>query len=390
MRDLLLIALAACAADPSPASAQEPTAEAWIPMELYLSSYIYLRGSLNGVETDLVLDSGAGSTVVDAAVAERLGLAEGGSVLAQGAGGTQSASFLDDVEIVVGAVTLAIPQPVKIDLSGVETMLGRAMPVILGKDVFDGYVVDIDYPRSRVAFRSKEDFAYDGPGQTVPFVPWSQGKLVIEAGVEDLPPAHFAVDTGSGQAVDLFADFTAEHELLDERSPQSARLAGGVGASFVSKVATLRSFTLAGHRLHAVPAGFADVEEGAFGDDGLAGNLGAGLFSRFRLIFDCSRSRLHVEPGPEWETRPFRKDRLGLSAKFRDGAIEIMFVAPGSPAEKAGWEPGQRISALNGERVSADSWRAALARCANVAAGTEVRLTDGAGRERKLVAAEYY
>jgi hypothetical protein len=190
--------------------------------------------------------------------------------------------------------------------------------------------------------------------------------------------------------LDVFASFAEEHGLLAGRAPVSARRGGGVGATFVSALATLRSLDLGGYRLENVPAAFPRVTEGGFATEEIAGNLGSGVLARFRVIFDYSRARLHLEPGPDWDTRPFAKDRLGLAGVFRVDGIDVTFVAPLSPAEKDGWKPGQRITALAGEPVSAATWRAALRRVAESAAGTEIVLTDGEGKARKLVAAEYY
>lgn len=368
---------------------EDQTSSGWIPVELYLGSYVYLRGALNGVEVDVVLDSGAGMTVVDAALAGSLGIAETGSARAAGVGGNASATLLGEIELELGSLSLALPGAVAIDLAGVETLLGRGMPVILGQEVFDAFVVDLDYPRSRVAFHAPRSFAYEGPGRSVELQRW-QGRGVIEAGVEELPPARFAVDTGSNQAVDLFEAFFERHALLAGRAPISARQAGGVGGTIVTEIATLSSFTLGGYRVPAVPAGFARAREGAFDTAEIAGNLGAGLLKRFRVIFDYSRARLTLEPGPEWDTRPFRKDRIGLSGTFEDGGIVVNFVAPDSPAEEAGWKAGQRITAIDGEPVDEAAWRAALSRSADSPSGTEIALTDGEGRERTLIAADYY
>jgi hypothetical protein len=264
------------------------------------------------------------------------------------------------------------------------------MPVILGREAFDALVVDLDYPRSRVAFHAAESFAYDGPGRSVALFPWKNGKKTLEASVEGLPPARFEIDTGSAMTLDLFAHFAEDNHLLAGRAPVSAKQGGGVGGTFVSALATLRSLTLAGYRFENVPAAFPSVSDGAFATEEIAGNLGSGVLSRFRAIFDYSRARLHLEPGPDWDTRPFAKDRLGLTGALRDGVIEVTFVAPHSPAEKSGWRPGQRIAALAGEPVTAATWRAALRRLAESPAGTEIVLTDGEGAARKLVAAEYY
>ena len=362
----------------------------WIPMELYLDRYIYLRGKIADVETDIVLDSGAGGTVVDSAFAAELGLASIGGAGAKGVGGDQPASLIQGLELELGGMTLGGILGVGIDLSGVGTMLGRAMPVILGKDAFHALVVDIDYPNRRVAFHLRDDFAYEGSGHSVPLVLSRDGLCTVEIELEQRAKAQVQVDTGSGGTLDVFAAFADEHGLLAERSPSSQKQAGGVGGRILSTVATLRSLSFAGYELRDVPVSFPQASEGVFATSAVDGNLGGAVFRRFRLVFDYGRKTLHVEPGPDWDTAPFRKDRLGLDLAFKGDVLEVSFVAPGSPAEKAGIRVGERIRTLGGAAVAAEGWRATFVAWADVRAGTEVAFEDAEGRTRKLVAADYY
>ncbi len=366
------------------------TSTGWLPMDLYLDRYIYLRGALVGVETDMVLDSGAAATVVDAAFARELGLTQSGGVVAKGVGGNQPASFLAGLELELGALTLTDIRGVGIDLSGVEEMLGRSMPVILGRDAFQLLVVDVDYPNRLVAFHRREDFAYSGAGRSVPLTLTGDGLCAVEIELEGRARGLVQVDTGSGGTLDVFAEFAQEHELLAERSPISQRQGGGVGGRILTTVATLRTLTFAGYELQAVPVSFPHATKGVFHGSELAGNLGSAVFRRFRLVFDYGREVLHVEPGQDWDTAPFRRDRIGLETAFEEGALAVVFVAPGSPAAAAGIPVGARIRSLGGQPVHAGNWHATYQAWANAQPGTEVVFVDGEGNERRLVAADYY
>lgn len=361
----------------------------WLPMELYLERYIYLRGKLAGVETDIVLDSGAGGTVVDTAFATRLGLATRGGVVAQGVGGDQPASLLAGLELELGGLTLSGILGVGIDLGGVGAMLGRGMPVILGKDAFQLLIVDIDYPNRRVAFHRREDFSYAGPGRSVALRLTPAGLCTLGIELEGRA-AEVQIDTGSGGTLDVFAHFTEEHQLLRERSPTSQQRGGGVGGRILTTVATLETLTFAGFELRGVPISFPQTDEGVFATTSLDGNLGSAVLGRFRLVFDYGRTALHVEPGAGWDSAPFRKNRVGLEGRFEDGALAVEFVAPGSPAAQAGIAVGQRIRALGGTPVTGGEWRALLSTWGSAAAGTEVVFEDVEGHRHTLVAADYY
>lgn len=362
----------------------------WLPIDLYLDRYVYLRGTLQGEPTDIVLDSGAGATVIDDAFARRLGIASTGEIEAKGVGGKQGARTLRGVDLQLGALTLRGLRGVAIDLSGVGTMLGRAMPVILGKEVFHELIVDIDYPNRRIAFHRRDSFTYRGEGRAARLLAGQDGHRAIEATIEDGPVGRFTVDTGSGGTLDLFAHFTQAHRLLDGRKPTSQTQSGGVGGKILTTTGTLRALSLAGYRLRDVPVGFAAPKVGVFASTDVDGNLGAGVFRRFRMVFDYSRDTVHLEPGADWDTAPFRRDRLGVSFERDGDALRVCFVAPGSPAAQAGVQVGEKFSALGDEPLDLERWRQQLARFADVAPGTErvLRRTDGS--ELRLVAHEFY
>jgi hypothetical protein len=155
------------------------------------------------------------------------------------------------------------------------------------------------------------------------------------------------------------------------------------------RVATLRSVTIAGYDLRNVPAAFQATDvRGAFDTKRQEGNLGAGILSRFRVLFDYSRMCLWLEPGPDLGA-PFAKDKSGLALQWADGALVVEFVAPGSPAAEAGWKGGERVTALDGHPAGPD-WTKTFTEWADAKAGSEVRLTLADGTERTLVLKEYY
>jgi hypothetical protein len=360
----------------------------WIPVELYMERWIFLEGRVNGVPTSIVLDSGAGITVLDSAVSDRLGLRSTGAVPAQGVGGTTTAGIVEGVTLEIGGLVLGPVTAATIDLSDIARQLGREMPVILGKEVFHALTVDVDYPGARIRFHDPEHFQYAGKGHRLEVLPGVDGHRHVKMSVEGLPEAVFALDTGQGGALTVFRRYTDDNRLLEGRRTSRAQ-GGGVGGNIETTTGTLRSVALAGYELHDVPTAFhRDDVGGAFDTAKLAGNLGAGILNRFRVTFDYAHDCLWLEPGANFG-EPLLRDRLGLDV-WRDGdALVVAFVAPGSPAAAAGWQAEERITALDGAPVTADWWLswAAWSRAGD---GKDVRLTMSDGRERTLRTAAYF
>lgn len=360
----------------------------WIPVELYMDRWIFVEGRVNGAKTSIVLDSGAGITVLDDATSRGLGLESSGAIPAQGVGGTTTAGIVEGITLQVGGLTLGPVTAATLDLSDIGRQLGRPMPVILGKEAFHALVVDVDYPNRRLRFLDPARFAYDGRGTRLEVLPGGDGHRHVRMAIEGLPEAVFALDTGQGSALTVFRAYADQNRLLEGRRTSEAQ-GGGVGGTIRMATATLRSVNLGGHELRDVPAGFQrDDVGGAFDTAKLAGNLGAGILNRFRVTFDYAHDCLWLEPGAGF-AEPLPRDRLGLDVERDGAALVVTFVAPGSPAEAAGWRAGERITHLDGAPVG-DDWWSRWAAWERQGDGAEARLTMADGSERLLRQSTYY
>ena len=273
----------------------------WMPIELVEGRYVCLQGRAGGREALMLLDSGASNTLLAEDFARELGLNPAGRLFLQGTNRSQQAAFTSGVTVEIGALRLSDLTVVVTDLDAVEAM-GRKVPVILGKEVFNSMVVEIDYPASRLAFHSPVSYRPDPAARPLRLLPGESGNKLVEASVEGLPPVPFVLDTGSGSTVTLFKSYVEEQGLLEGRFPRSERLMRGVGGGSVVTVATLRTFALAGFELRNLPAEFYREDRGAFHTRRAAGNLGAGILSLFRVVLDYTRETLYLLPGPEWGT----------------------------------------------------------------------------------------
>jgi predicted aspartyl protease len=361
----------------------------WMPMKLFRGSYIWIQGSVNGTDTDMLLDSGAGMTVLDKSFAASLGVATSGEVVARGTVGESSASFAGGLTIGVGAFVLRDLHAAVLDLSGVAAKLGRPLPVILGKEAFHSVVVDVDYPGQRIRFIEPAAFRYEGPGHRLRVFPAEDGHTQIEISIEGLPPVQVGLDTGSGAALDLFGPYVNEHRLLEGRSRVSEALVGGVGGMATEKLISLKSVEIAGYSIRDVPSGIIQVETGAFATRRSAGNLGAGILKRFRVAFDYPHDCLWLEPNSDTESGPFVRNNSGLSLDRRNGVLEVVLVAPGSPAEAAGWKVGERIVSVNGSPVGG-TFAEGIDLFSQGSEGTVVRLGMEDKSERRLTLGRYF
>ena len=355
----------------------------WLPLIPVDGSHLFVRGTVAGRAIDIGLDSGAQGTVLSQSFAKRLRLKQDGRLRMAGTVKDQGASLVPGVDVQIGTLSLSKLTVAVTDMREMEKMMGRSMPAIVGSELFNGAVVDIDYPGTRIAFHDPARYQPEPEARRVPLLP---GDLV-EASVDGLPPALFSIDTGMGATVQLFGSFVEKNGLLQKLSPRSRRPSWGIGGSREATIATLKSFSIGGFELHDMPAEFHDAEEGGFSARHIAGNLGAEVLKRFRVALDRTNGVMYLSPGAGWESTPFWKDRSGLLVRSRGAYLEVTFVAPGGPAAAAHWKIGEHIVAIDGNPVGpsnpSEGWGARPA-------GTRVVLKDGSGAERTLVLADYY
>jgi predicted metalloprotease with PDZ domain len=87
---------------------------------------------------------------------------------------------------------------------------------------------------------------------------------------------------------------------------------------------------------------------------------------------------------------PFAKDRSGLIAPPEKGRLKVLLVAPGSPADLAGWKAGNEIIAVDGHSIDAAFSASPVARWNQQPAGTVVSLTRSDHSTHELNLADYY
>lgn len=251
--------------------------------------------------------------------------------------------------------------------------------------MFNETIVDIDTARHRVAFRDPAGFV-PPPGAVV--LPLPPGLFrTIPVSIEGRAPAQFIVDLGDASTIDVFPAYAKAQGLMAGRKLSTSMGLGITGGLTTTPIGSLGDVRLAGISLANVPVTFSEKRPPGT-NSGIAGRVGTEILSRFRLQIDYPDDRLYLEPYPQ-ATRPFERGRLGLAMLPEAGALVVKLVAPGSAGAAAGFQVGDRISAVNGKPAA--SWTmATLQALFESPAGTTVRLSLESGATRSVRLADYY
>lgn len=355
-----------------------------LAFDFYLGSRIYIPATVNGQATHVLLDSGAETTVLDKTWADRMGVKPSASVVAVGTGGRQEAELASGVTIRIGALELKNITVALIDLAAIEKMIGRPLPVILGKEVFNELVVDLDFEGRTIAFHDPQVFQAPAGAVETPVI-MANGIRSVPVSVEGGAPVQFDFDIGNGGPLIVYSAYWKAQGLLDDGRGKSKTLSGAVGGLREQQVATVRSLTFGGATFSDIPTVFTDDRGESAESNRTFGNIGLPILSRYRMYADFSHDRLFLQPTAA-VAKPFPRDLTGLRLQPGAEKAPVLMVAPGSPAEAAGIKAGEVIVAVDGVPLK----EAGLGALRAKPVGAKLTVTTEAGKTYDLTLKAYF
>jgi len=270
-----------------PAPGADGESSALFPLRMTEGSRLLVDARVNGRAVEALLDSAAEASLLDTEFARELGLLGGKDVTARGSGETtMKASLVSGVTLEALGLTLRDQTVGVLSLSDVgQRLLGRPLPFVLGREVFDNARLEIDIE-----------------GKTIRVVdPAAQPRgvrlgLDSSHGVETIPvliegrPARAAFDVANGSKPLLGSRFAEEARLLSDGRAVTSELGGGIGGETKRQVITLASLELAGKKFTDVPVAV-DRSEHAH-----EFNVGISLLRHFIITTDYKQRAVWLAP----------------------------------------------------------------------------------------------
>ena len=340
----------------------------------------------DGAPLPFVLDSG-GLNLITPEAARKLQLGMRGNLAGNGVGTNAiDAHFARVKQYQLGSAELLDQRFLVIPLPDVLTNRGNREPIagLVGYEILRRFRVTIDYHRRRLTLAppSKE-----AAGERLQLFFDSRTPLV-KASIDGVE-GYFGIDTGDDGAITLFKRFYLAHrfpvELPGIRSAQ-----GGVGGkthTLLTRVDSLRLGRI------AIPHPLTELNfaaAGAFASTLTAGNLGSQVFQNFVMTFDYEHRAVYVRKSADFGyAMPYNRSGVHLDLSSR-GKITVAAVNAGSPADRSGLKPGDRILAVDHRSVTNED-PIAVERQFTQPAGTRHQLEilrDGVRRRTELTLRE--
>ncbi|MEO1449512.1 MAG: aspartyl protease family protein [Bacteroidota bacterium] len=336
--------------------------EVKIPIDIQ-NNIILIPLRINGsFEMNFILDTGVKTTILtEPLVADFLQLDSLTRVRVRGLGEGDAidAHLARDVSIALPGVTgsginlLVLPK----DLISYSGMFGRPVYGIIGYEIFNQFVVEINYQQQYIKlsnpfrFRPKTGKKWQSfPIEVHRSKPYIHAQLIDFRG--EKVAAKWLLDTGASMAVSLF-----DTDLPLPAPHIETFLGQGLSGYVFGKLGRSQSFHLGPYAFESVITGYPDstsLNHLPFHSDSVwYGNIGAEIISRFRIIFDYRNQRVYMKKNGDFRSS-FDYNVSGielLSVGTNFDRFVISYVRPASPAAEAGLRINDELVALNGSPV---------------------------------------
>ncbi len=328
---------------------EDPGAPAAFSMK---GEHIYLDGEVNGNPVTILLDSGAGATVLDSALASELGLEGTGSLPARGIGGTREFSFVK-VPSYYAAGALVTEQTLAVMPLSEEfyPATGEMIDLIIGYDFLSRFVTRIDYGSETISLFDPDSFSIDSEDISILPAERSMSLLSIEVLLEDSVPVKLLLDTGAGGNIHFTPSFFENNPgFLNDRPSFETEIQGIGGEETISGF-RVSEITLGDY---TVPGGICSSFQGGDMFSQYDGILGNGVLCRFILHLDYASSRIILEPSSLFDDG-LPESLTGIGLEIEGSNLIISSVIVNSPGEAAGILEDDILLEIDGIPVSAES-----------------------------------
>ncbi|PIQ49097.1 MAG: hypothetical protein COW03_06835 [Cytophagales bacterium CG12_big_fil_rev_8_21_14_0_65_40_12] len=239
----------------------------------------------------------------------------------------------------------------------VDNVLGIAAHGILGSEIFNRFIVEVDYTKMKIWLSKPESFK----------VPRGYKKFNIQ--IENSRPymnvhikqvkgkaidVKLLVDTGASSALFLDAE-SNEDVVIPERTIDHV-VGRSIGGILSGKVGRVKRVKFGNFKFRNVITSYPDQwkvsERSKIDENGRQryGTIGADLFSRFHVIFDYSRNAVYLKKNKEYKS-PFKFNTIGMNVMAYGDNLNVYYIndiIEDSPAHKIGLLVGDEVIALNG------------------------------------------
>jgi len=323
-----------------------------------LSNLIIIPIKINNKLTlKFVLDTGAESAILTEKVfGDVLGLNYVREIVMQGPG------MIDSLQAYVASgVAMELPGGIKgagfnmlvlkEDYIELNKNLGEEVYGIIGYDVFQRFVINIDYDHNLLNIYDPHHFK-PKKWETSMDISLESTKpyLTLKVRQRDQEDSvKLMVDSGASHA--LLLDVSSSEKIVMPDSVINTMLGQGLGGEIPGYMGRMDQCFISQFTFHDVLVSIPlkGIYMKAIKRGSRHGTIGGDVLSRFRVTFDYCHQKIYLSKGRTYK-HSFETNMSGMLLETIGDNLDILVVAriiPGTPAHKVGIEPGDQILRIN-------------------------------------------
>lgn len=236
---------------------------------------------------------------------------------------------------------------------------GTEINGIIGSDIFNNFIVIIDYSKNKITFYLPGKFEYKKKYEI-----YSSSSLEIVEnkpllnistvqGLSSREPEKTLISTGSDFSIQFFENSIIKPDT--NRVIIYDKLGIGLCGDIYGKKSRIDSLEFINHKLSQVTCIYPEKYQYSKylenNKSSFSSVVGGRILKKFDLIIDYPNQKISVKPNKYFH-QPFNFDMSGLEIEsyFKDLPIyTIKNVNPESPAKEAGFKKGDQIISVNGQ-----------------------------------------
>ena len=233
--------------------------------------------------------------------------------------------------------------------------LGIQVNGLIGCDLFDKFIVEIDPVEKKITFHNRDYFnpeRYKKRFTPVP-VEYVSGKPYANVFItqEDGSQLNTRLLIDTGASLSMWIAPRADPEIILPSRTVRALLGQGLSGQITGVNGRVQQVQIGPYSFRKPLVAYPDsasIEGIALGKQ-RHGSLGNDILRRFTFIADFPKGILYLKPN-KWYYNPFTYNRSGMEVEKPYPEIPvftIFSVIPGSPADRAGLFPGDVIEYIN-------------------------------------------
>lgn len=337
------------------APAQEPLAAprarllTRFPFKMLTGGIVIIQATVDNYPDTLnfVFDTGSGGISLDSATVSWLGIeTSSSSRTIKGIAGTRKVDFAYHHSLLLPGLKVENLDFHINDYDLLSSVYGVKIDGIIGYAFLRRYIVCLNYDAHEIEVYTQGSFDYPKGGHFLyPNFSTLPMQLVTAKDAKTIVSRYY-MDTGAGLCMLFSRSFLNDSGLISPKRKFFATQAEGIGGKKSMEITVIKEVRIGPYRFRRVPVYVFDDDYNVTAYPMLSGLIGNDILRRFNVVLNYAEQLVCISPNRTYHEE-FDYSYTGLGMYLVDGAIRIVDVIKGSPADKAGFLPDDIIISIS-------------------------------------------